>query len=91
MLLVCPGPIRRDDAGTRYAEETGDIPAAAQRPGGGAKLRGLDPDWLAERILRACESRQAELVLPAKVRLLLAIAQLSPRWGDWLLTKATTS
>ncbi len=90
VLLVCPGPIKRADAGVRYAEAAADIPEAAQQPGGGAKLRGIEPDWLAERILTACQRRQPELVVPGKVRWLLALSQLSPRWGDWLLKKATS-
>ncbi len=89
VLLVCPGPIARQVEGSRYSAAAEQIPEAAQHPGGGAKIRSLDPDWLAERILTACEKRQAELIVPGKVRLLLALAALSPRWGDWLLTKAT--
>lgn len=91
VLLVCPGPIKRAANGPRYANTNSAVPAAAQQPGGGAKLKGLDPDRLAERILIACERRQPELVLPAKVRILLAIAALSPRLGDWLLAKATAT
>ncbi len=88
VLLVCPGPIMRQDNSPRYVAAD-NIPSAAQEPGGGAKLRSLDPDWLAERILTACEKRQPELIVPAKVRLLLALAALSPKLGDWLLKKAT--
>jgi uncharacterized protein len=88
-LLVCPGPIAREDAGQRYAEQSEGLPAAVQNPGGGAKLKSIDPDRLAEKILAACESRRAELVVPGKARLLFSIAQLSPKWGDWLLRKVT--
>lgn len=87
VLLVCPGPITRHD-GPRYTVAD-NIPAAAQQPGGGAKLRSLDPDWLAERILTGCVNRDPELIAPWKVRLLLAIAALSPKLGDWLLSRAT--
>jgi len=90
VLLVCPGPIKRHDHTTRYDQQAGDLPAEAQQPGAGANLRGLEPQWLAERILRACERRQIELVLPRKVRVLLALASLSPRLGDWLLRRATS-
>src|SRR5438874_6997284 len=38
-LLVCPGPIRRDDAGSRYGVETARLPAAARQPGGGVALK----------------------------------------------------
>jgi uncharacterized protein len=93
-LLVCPGPIRRDDAqtgGTRYTEQsTAEVPAAAHRPGGGAKVRQVDPYWLAAKILVACEKRRPELVVPWMPRLLFAAAQLSPRFGDWLLRRTTS-
>ncbi len=90
VLLVCPGPILRDDAMARYAAEAVGLPAEARLPGGGAKLKGIDPQWLAERILTACERRQSELVVPWKVRLLAALSQLSPRVGDWLLLRSTS-
>jgi NAD(P)-dependent dehydrogenase (short-subunit alcohol dehydrogenase family) len=93
VLLVCPGPIARiDTSGSsgRYINQVPDIPAAAYQPGGGAKVRAIDPNWLAARILRACERRQAELVVPLRARLLFTLSQLSPRLGDWLLRKMTT-
>ncbi len=92
VLLVCPGPIARtgdqNEAG-RYAHQTSNVPHGAHRPGGGAKLRAIDPHWLAAKILSACESRQPELVVPRRARLLFALAGLSPRLGDWLLRKMT--
>jgi short-subunit dehydrogenase len=88
-LLVCPGPIAREDAGRRYADQSAGVPANSQQPGGGARLKAIDPDELAEKILAACERRRPELVVPAKARLLFALAQLSPNWGDWLLRKST--
>lgn len=91
VLLVCPGPIRRDDAGQRYAAEAANLPESVKRPGGGVRLRGLDPQWLAHRIVHACERRESELVVPFKARLLFAIQQLAPRFGDWLLRKFTRS
>lgn len=87
VLLVCPGPIQRDDAAPRYATE--GLPEAAQQPGGGVKLKGIPPDDLARRVLLACERRQAELVLPKKAKILFAISQLSASWGDWLVRKMT--
>jgi short-subunit dehydrogenase len=92
-LLVCPGPIARDgqhDGRTRYAQQAADVPAAAYQPAGGAKVRAIDPRWMAEKILRACEQRHAELIVPRRARLLFAVSQLSPRLGDWLLRKMTT-
>ncbi|MDX1945887.1 MAG: SDR family NAD(P)-dependent oxidoreductase [Pirellulaceae bacterium] len=88
-LLVCPGPIRRADAGLRYDAATANLPANTRQPGGGVRISALDPQWLAGRILRACERRQAELVVPAKSRLLFAVAQLWPSLGDWLITRMT--
>lgn len=91
VLLVCPGPIARPDAGRRYDDQAEDLPEAARRPGGGVRLRGIDPAWLSQRILRACERRSPELVVPGKARLLFAIAQLWPRLGDWILRRSTRS
>jgi short-subunit dehydrogenase len=88
VLLVCPGPIARDETGPRYAERA-DVPAEARAPGGGAKVRAMDPLKLAGEILRACERRQAELVRPRRARVLFAAAALSPRLGDWLVRKFT--
>jgi NAD(P)-dependent dehydrogenase (short-subunit alcohol dehydrogenase family) len=88
-LLVCPGPIRREDAGERYVEAAGDLPPEAKRPGGGVRLKGIDPDWLARRILQACERREAEIVVPGKARLLFAISQLWPTLGDWIVERMT--
>jgi short-subunit dehydrogenase len=88
-LLVCPGPIRRDDAGSRYDRQAAGLPAEARKPGGGVQLRGIDADWLAKRILVACERRQSELIVPAKAKVLFAIAQLWPALGDWIVGRMT--
>jgi short-subunit dehydrogenase len=88
VMLVCPGPIDRDDAGERYADQSPSVPAAAQAPGGGARVKAIPPDELAASILRACERRKSELIVPAKARLLFAISQLSASWGDWLLRRS---
>lgn len=89
VLLVCPGPIRREDAGQRYAEQSANLPPSASQPGGGVRLKGIDPALLARRIVRACELRESELVIPGYSRLLFAIAQLSPALGDWILRRMT--
>lgn len=89
VLLVCPGPIARPDAGRRYDDQAAHLDAAVRRPGGGVRLKGLDPDMLARRILRACERRQPELVIPAKARLLAAILQLWPSLGDRIIRRMT--
>jgi short-subunit dehydrogenase len=88
VLLVCPGPIARSDAGERYASDAAsDIPASAHLPGGGARVKAIPPDRLAADILAACEARRAELVVPGKARWLFALSQLSASWGDWLLRR----
>jgi short-subunit dehydrogenase len=89
VLLVCPGPIARDDAGARYDEAAANLPEAARRPGGGVKVARIDANWLARRIVRACEHRSKEIVVPAKTRWLFALAQLSPTLGDWLIRRMT--
>jgi NAD(P)-dependent dehydrogenase (short-subunit alcohol dehydrogenase family) len=93
VLLVCPGPVARHgqtQAESRYADQAASVPAAAQQPGGGAKLRAIDPQWLSEQILRACQARRAELVVPRRSRLLFAVTQCWPRFGDWLLRRMTS-
>jgi len=87
VLLVCPGPIAREGETPRY-ETDGDLPDGVRRPGGGAKMRPLDPHKLARQILQTCEKRKAELVRPRRARLLFAAAAVSPRLGDWLLRKS---
>jgi short-subunit dehydrogenase len=90
VLLVCPGPLTRDDGGNRYDAQTDGLPEAAGKPGGGAKVRTLDPHQVAEKILRACERRTPELILPAKARLLAVISQWWPAWGDRLLRRSSS-
>jgi len=85
VLLVCPGPIRRDDAHTRYDASTEGLPEEARRPGAGVRLKGLDPDKLSRQILQACEKKQSELVLPFKARLVMMAGALWPSLGDWLI------
>ncbi len=87
-LLVCPGPITREDSGHRYDQQTADLPEEAKQPGGGAKIKTIDPKWLCEKILTACERRQPELIVPAKARLLFTLTQISATLGDWLLNKS---
>ena len=40
-LFVCPGPIRRTDAGSRYADQTSNLSEEASKPGAGVKLKGI--------------------------------------------------
>ncbi|PHQ36663.1 SDR family NAD(P)-dependent oxidoreductase [Rhodopirellula bahusiensis] len=90
--VVCPGPIRRDDDQPidRYQTDTkAGVPATAAQPGGGAKLKGLPPEAVAHAVLRCIQSRKIEIVMPPKVRVLMAINAVSPRLADWLLSKST--
>lgn len=85
VLFVCPGPIAREDAGQRYEELAADLPEDARKPGGGTRLKALEPHRLARKILSACERRSPELVLPGKAKLLFALAQLCPGLADKFL------
>ncbi len=90
VLLVCPGPIAREDSGTRYqklAEERGLVDASSTAPGGGVKLRLIDPKMLCQKIFYAAHKRKKELVYPIKAAWLAAIADLSPSLADWILRK----
>ena len=53
------------------------------------KTNAIDPDWLANKILSACEHRRAELTIPKIARLLFVLMQISPRLADWLIRKTT--
>ncbi len=89
VLLVCPGPVARKDPRLYPLEGLEDIPESARRPGAGVKVKGIPPEKLAAAILRACERRRAELVMPGKARLLFAVSQLWPRLGDWIVLRKT--
>jgi short-subunit dehydrogenase len=82
VLLVSPGPIARDEPRVYNAEKLAGLPPSARKPGGGVKVGLLRSDKLAAQILRACERRAPELVVPARARLIFAIAQLWPSLGD---------
>jgi NAD(P)-dependent dehydrogenase (short-subunit alcohol dehydrogenase family) len=89
VLLVCPGPIARKEPRLYPLEGLEDLPERARAPGAGVKLKGIPPERLARAILRACERRRPELVMPAKARLLFAVSQLCPRLGDWIVLRMT--
>ncbi len=86
-LLVSPGPIARDDSSLRYADQTAGLPESATRPGGGARLKAIDPTTLAKSIASACEAHSPELVVPAKTKLLFTLAQFWPSLADRILDK----
>jgi uncharacterized protein len=89
VLLVCPGPVARKENRLYPLDGLEGVPARARRPGGGARTRTIDPQWLAREILRACEDRRAELVVPLKARWLFALSQLWPTLGDRILLRNT--
>lgn len=89
VLLACPGPIARPDAGTRYDQlaSDSDLPAAARQPGGGAKLKGLEPQRLVRTVLRAAAAGQPQVIRPFQAQCLVWLSALSCRAGDWLLRR----
>ena len=89
VLLVCPGPIARDEPRLRSPEALDHLPASAHRPGAGVKTKAISPDWLADRIVLACERRQSELIVPRVARWLFTFMQTSPRLADWLVRRTT--
>jgi short-subunit dehydrogenase len=87
VLLVSPGPIARDEPRHHADEKLASLPASARKPGAGVKVGLIDPAQLARQILRACEKRKSELVVPSRARLVFAINQLWPALGDWIVRK----
>jgi len=86
--LVNPGPIRRDDEGSRYQATLDDaVPAAASRPGGGTKVKGITAEKVALVVLDCVGRRRPDVILPRYLRLFITLGNLSPRLGDWLLLK----
>jgi NAD(P)-dependent dehydrogenase (short-subunit alcohol dehydrogenase family) len=87
VLLVCPGPVERKDARLYPLAGLEDVPEGARAPGAGVQVRAIPPQRLARAILRACQHRRPELVIPGKARLLFALAQLWPSLGDWIVRR----
>ncbi len=87
VLLVCPGPIQRSDAGRRYEklEHATDLPLEALGPGGGAKLSGLEPGRLARDILGAAARKQFVLIRPRKARWLWILSTICPPLAERIL------
>ncbi len=97
VLLVSPGPIRRDDADPRAAEAAdryaadvsrAGLPAEALRPGGTGAIKQIDPDQLAEQVLAACVHQRSELVVPGKAAVLAGLIEWFPEWGRRILARA---
>lgn len=77
-LFVAPGPIGRDDAGDRYSDQAMHLPEQARQPGGGAPMQAISPAALAEKVFRAIERGDLELVAPGYMKWLFAIWQIAP-------------
>jgi NAD(P)-dependent dehydrogenase (short-subunit alcohol dehydrogenase family) len=90
VLLVCPGPIQRKNARLYPLEGLEGVPESARAPGAGIRIKDIPPDRLARAILRACERRKPELVMPGMARILFVLSQLSPSLGDWLVRWTTS-
>ena len=89
VLLVCPGPVKRDNPRLYPLKNAEGIPQSALMPGGGVKVGKIEPQKLAREILKACEKRNPEIVIPGKARILFAINQICPKLGDWIVKKST--
>jgi uncharacterized protein len=89
VLLVCPGPITRKEERLHPLEGLHDLPARARRPGAGVRTHPLSPDRLASAILRACQTRQPELVMPYRARVVFTLSQIWPELGDWMVLRHT--
>jgi NAD(P)-dependent dehydrogenase (short-subunit alcohol dehydrogenase family) len=89
VLLVCPGPIRRENERLYPLEGLEGIPESARQPGAGVKVGRIDPAALAQKILTYCERRKPELIVPGRARILFALSQLMPTFGDWLVKRFT--
>lgn len=89
VLLVCPGPIARDDDRVRSPEELAKLPPEARKPGGGVKTNRISPDVLAKKILQACEHRRRELIVPWSARIIFTLMQTNATLADWLVRKLT--
>ena len=87
VLLVCPGPIRREAPRLYPLEGAEGIPKHARTPGAGIRLQSIAPERLAAEILRACQRRKPELVFPSRAKILFAISAVWPTLGDWIVKK----
>ena len=90
VLLVSPGPIARDEPRRHLDEKLASLPESARKPGAGVKVSLIKPDKLARLIVRACEKRASELVIPGRARVVFAINQLWPALGDWIVRKMSS-
>ena len=91
VMLACPGPIRRADAGLRYAnDENSDLPSESLQPGGGAKLSGLNIEELSHDILVAAAVKKRLLIRPRSAGWLYALYAICPSLAEWILKRKTS-
>ena len=92
VALISPGPIQRDDAGTRYDQQVEDgLPDQARKPGGGSRVSGLRPDKVVDAVMLSIRKRKPDIIRPGYLRFLITIGHLFPTLGDWLLLQFTSS
>ena len=89
VLLVCPGPIKRDTPRLYEHKGVEGLPESARKPGAGVKTKGIPPEKLVEAIISATEKRKYELIMPRKAKILFVLAQICPKLGDWIVLKMT--
>lgn len=90
VLLACPGPIQREDAGSRYTSENSSAPVEALKPGGGVKLSGLAPESFVSDILVAATEKKKIVVRPRRARLLHILTALWPSLAERILRNKTS-
>ena len=88
-MLVCPGPVSRNNPRLYQHKHADEIPAAARRPGAGIKTKPVNVDKLVDSISKGIEHRKEEVVLPRKARILFVVYQICPKLGDWIIRKMT--
>jgi uncharacterized protein len=89
VLLVCPGPVANTEHVGRYDElvKQRELPPEYSEPAGGNKVRSIDAELLARKILQGVQAGTKELVVPGKVRWLAAFGMLFPSFADYMLRK----
>ena len=101
VLLVSPGPIRREPDPAAAATDGGfhrydadvarhGLSADVAAPGGGAAVKLLDPEQLAAEVLEACRLGRLELTRPWKAAVLAGLIEWFPAWGRRLLARFTS-
>jgi len=89
VLLVCPGPIKRDTPRLYEHKGVEGLPESARKPGAGVKTKGIAPEKLVASIISATEKRKYELVMPLKAKILFALSQICPKLGDRIVLRMT--